>query len=84
MAPLTQISDEVLAGVRLVLEPFCPGRLVRTTNSSVVELTLMVQRVVGSIPHGGTIELFFCRSNCPTTVITKAKVYVVMSAGWCI
>ena len=38
----------------------------------------MVQWVVGSILHGGPIELFF------TTSVTKAVVCSIQCVGWCI
>ena len=39
--------------------------------SSVVQHQLMKQWVVGSIPHGGPIELFSHSSWCYTTCVTK-------------
>ena len=39
--------------------------------------------VVGSIPHGGPIELFLVFS-CPTTGIRHDVVYAILSMGWCI
>ena len=43
--------------------------------SYMVEHLLMVQLVVGSIPHGGSIELF----QCSTAGVTKAVVYDILS-----
>ena len=44
----------------------------------------MVRWVVGSIHHGGPIELFSRSSQCSTTGVTKAVVCVILSVGWCI
>ena len=41
----------------------------------------MVRWVVGSILHGGPIELFYRSSLCSTTGVTKAVVCVIMSMG---
>ena len=49
-----------------------------------VELLLMVQWVVGSILHGGPIELFLTTINhssqCSTTGITKAMVCAAVTS----
>ena len=45
------------------------------------ERSLMVRWVVGSILHGGPIELFLVPSKCFTTGVTKAVVCVIMSVG---
>ena len=39
----------------------------------------MVRWVVGSIPHGGPIELFIVPASAP-----KIGVFVILSVGWCI
>ena len=33
---------------------------------------------------GGPIELFLVLASAPTTGVTKAVVYVILSVGWCI
>ena len=40
--------------------------------------------VVGSILHGGLIELFLVPSQCSTTGITNAVVCAILSVRWCI
>ena len=40
--------------------------------------------MVGSILHGGPIELFLVPASCSTTGVTKAVVCVILSVGWCI
>ena len=40
-----------------------------TRGSSVVERPLMVSWVVGTIPHGGHIEIFLVPASTPTGVI---------------
>ena len=54
----------------------------------------MVRWVVGSILHGGLIELFLVPASAPlsyfsfqpvpTTGVTKAVVCAILSVGWCI
>ena len=44
----------------------------------------MVRWVVGSILHGGPIELFLVPASAPQTGVTKAVVCVILSVGWCI
>ena len=41
----------------------------------------MVQWVVGSILHGGPIELFLVPAIASTTGVTKAVVCVILSVG---
>ena len=41
----------------------------------------MVGWVVGSILHGGPIELFLVSSQCSTTGVTKAVVCIILSMG---
>ena len=43
----------------------------------------MVRWVVGSILHGGRIELFLVLASVQT-VLTKAVVCAMLSVGWCI
>ena len=43
-----------------------------------IEQSLMVQRVIGSIPHGGPISHF---SQCSTTGVTMAVICAVLSVG---
>ena len=57
------------------------GISVRNTgarHNSVVEHLFMVQWVVGSMPHGGPIELFHF-NQCSMTGITKAMVCAFLS-----
>ena len=51
-----------------------------------VKHLLMVQWVLGSIPHGGPIALFLIpdSSQCSITGITKAVVCAIVSLEWCI
>ena len=44
----------------------------------------MVQRVVGSIIHGGPFELFLIPASAPQPGLTKAMVCAIMSLGLCI
>ena len=48
--------------------------------SSVVECSLMVRRVFGSILHGGPIELYLVLASAG---VRKAVVCAIMSVGWC-
>ena len=41
----------------------------------------MVRWVVGSILHGGPVELFPCFSQCSMTGVTKAVVCIILSVG---
>ena len=41
----------------------------------------MAPWVIGSIPHGGPIELFLVPASAPMTGITKAVVCVNLSVG---
>ena len=41
----------------------------------------MAQWVVGSIPHGGPIELFLIPASAPRLEVTKAMVCVILSVG---
>ena len=56
--------------------------LVYGTGTSVplVERPLMVRWVVGSIPHGGPIELFFAPASAPAT--TGIIPWYVLSRLW--
>ena len=51
--------------------------------SSVVEHLLMVWWVVGSIPHGVSIELLFDSTSAPS-LCSRAVVCAILSEGWCI
>ena len=51
---------------------------------SVVEHQVMVQWVVGSIPHGGPIRVIFLSNQSSTTGVTKAIECAILSVGWCI
>ena len=43
----------------------------------------MVRLVVGSILHGGPIELVLVPASVPMTGVTKAVVCAILSVGWC-
>ena len=50
---------------------------------SMVQHLLMMLLVIGSIPHGEPIELFFS-NQYSITGVTKAAVCGILSVGWCI
>ena len=45
-----------------------------------VEHPIKMKWVVGSIPHGGPIELLVI----PVSGVTKTMVCAILSVGWCI
>ena len=51
---------------------------------TIKQLIFPLNRVIGSIPRDGPIELFLINSQCSTTGVTKAVVCVILSVGWCI
>ena len=63
---LCYTSRGALAG--MINSSMGPSRLRGLRCSSVIKLPLLVQWVIGSIPNGGLIELFFIPANAPQLV----------------
>ena len=54
-----------------------------STSKGVLECPLMVQRVVGSIPPGGAIELFLIPTSALQLGVHKVMVCAILSVEWC-
>ena len=71
-------GKKFMTGWQCMVSIYWGGHWMGETFTSVVDRPLMVQWVIGSIPHGRPIELF------KPTGVTKAMVYTVLSVGRCI
>ena len=77
---INRTSDAVLYFLFIYLFKSSQSLGFLNSGSSVVECSLMVRWVVGSVSHGGPIELFFVSAIAPQLVVQRS--WYVLSCLW--